>query len=91
MRAARERLNHRRLANMQRSEKDYAIVTGSLYRSGLVYCIDSASQQRQLEDAGFDVVAIYDADGVELKPNERARRSYNLHFVCRPSADLARA
>lgn len=89
--AARERLNHRRLAGLQRAEKDYAIVTGSLNRSGLVYCIDSASQQRQLKDAGFDIVAIYDADGVELRAEERARRSYNLHFVCRPGAYSAKA
>lgn len=79
----RERRNHIRLASRQRQEADHAIVTGSLNRSGLVYCIEAAAQRRQLQEHGFDVLAVYDCAGNLLEAEDRAADSYNLHFVCR--------
>ncbi|MBA5778489.1 methyltransferase domain-containing protein [Stappia sp. F7233] len=79
----RERRNHIRLASRQRQEADHAIVTGSLRRSGLVYCIDEAAQRRQLREHGFEVLSVYDCNADPVESGKPAADSYNLHFVCR--------
>jgi SAM-dependent methyltransferase len=84
-RAARAIRNHRRLAHLQRVETDYAVVTGSSARSGLVYCIDRQTQLRQLRDCNFEALDVYDIEGRLLNDEDMAVESYNLHFVCRPS------
>lgn len=82
IKAMRALKNHHRLARFQRSENEYAIITGSIHRSGLVYCIDREAQERQLASAGFNVVSAHAIDGRELRPGDLAPDSYNLHFVC---------
>ncbi|MXN64870.1 methyltransferase domain-containing protein [Stappia sp. GBMRC 2046] len=82
LKAMRALNNHHRLAQFQRSEDDYAIVTGSIHRSGLVYCIDREAQERQLASSGFKVESAYAIDGRELHAGDLAPDSYNLHFVC---------
>lgn len=86
-RTVRSLINHCRLAPMQRVEPDYAIVTGSVNRSGLVYCIDRDAQTRQLRASGFDTIGVYDIDGRKPEDGDMAAESYNLHFVCRIAAD----
>lgn len=82
LKAMRALNNHHRLAQYQRSEDDYAIVTGSIHRSGLVYCIGREAQERQLASTGFKVVSAFAIDGRELGTGDIAPGSYNLHFVC---------
>lgn len=79
---ARDYVNHRRLAHLQRSEDDYAVVTGSHERTGLVYCIDKDAQFRQLHACGFEAVGAYDYDGNLLGETDMATESSNLHFAC---------
>lgn len=83
VRTSRAWLNHCRLAHLQHAEEDYAIVTGSHDRTGLVYCIDRQTQLRQLRDGGFETIGVYDIEGRLLEAKESAAESYNLHFVCR--------
>ena len=86
-RTMRAYLNHRQLAHLQRAEKEYAVVTGSYNRTGLVYCIDREAQVRQLRKSGFEPVGIYDIEGRLLDDTDIAADSYNLHFVCKRMAD----
>lgn len=79
---ARDYVNHRRLAHLQRSEDDYAVVTGSHERTGLVYCIDKDAQARQLDACGLEVIGAYDCEGNSLDKTDLARKSSNLHFAC---------
>lgn len=83
VRSLRERVNHHRLAHLQRVEEDHAVVTGSVERSGLVYCISRAHQEAQLSRTGFELAETYDSEGRLLPKGEIAADSYNLHFVCR--------
>ena len=82
-RTVRAYLNHRKLAPLQRAEEEYAVVTGSYNRTGLVYCIDREAQVRQLRESGFAPVGIYDIEGRLLGDKDIAAESYNLHFVCK--------
>lgn len=82
---ARERLNHARLAKHQRTEKEYALYTGSHCRTGIVYYIDRPALERQLTECGLTPVDIYDNEGHRLGDRDLAVDSYNLHVVCRRS------
>jgi SAM-dependent methyltransferase len=75
-------LNHARLRGHERSEHDYELRNDPGHEfSVLHYYIDRATQERQLEAAGFEVLDCIDVAGVSLAPTEDDRASTELHFV----------
>jgi SAM-dependent methyltransferase len=77
-------VNHIRLARHQRFETDYAIINDSAHRFGLLHhYITRAAQERQLEQARFEVVAVYGMDGRRLAATDGDAQFTELHFVAR--------
>ena len=83
LRAPRWLPNRRRLTSQQREEPDYAIFNDSSHDFGaLHYYITRDSQERQLAEAGFTLLACLDLDANEVKADDRSTSS-ELHFVAR--------
>lgn len=77
-------VNHHRLARHQRFESEYAIINDSAHRFGLLHhYITRAAQERQLAEAGFELVAVYGMDGRRLAPSDDDAEFTELHYVAR--------
>jgi SAM-dependent methyltransferase len=73
-----------RTKQFQVFEKEYAIINdrGCKWRS-LHYYIDRATEQRQLAQAGFDLLSVYDEPGRVLGPNDDDSANAMLYYVAR--------
>ena len=79
--------NHRRLAPHEQSGEGYAVLNDEAHRfMALHYYVDRGEQERQLEAAGLDLVAIIDRSGTTLSTGDCAPRSPSLTFVARRPA-----
>jgi hypothetical protein len=76
--------NHRRLLPLQRHERDYAILTDEFSDYSLLhYYVDRDAQERQLAEAGFELLSCLDLDGREVRAGEQAPLHSELHYVAR--------
>jgi SAM-dependent methyltransferase len=79
----RER-NRRRLIPLQRVCEDHAILTDEAHEYGILhYYIGRDAQQRQLAQAGFELLECLDLDGREVPPGAQAASHPELHYVAR--------
>jgi SAM-dependent methyltransferase len=77
-------LHHRRLARRQVFEADYAILNDSAHHFGLLHhYITRAAQERELEETGFELVAVHGMDGRRLAPGEDDAQFTELHYTAR--------
>jgi SAM-dependent methyltransferase len=77
-------INYLRLRSFAREEADYAIHVDPAHRwSGLFYFIDLATQERQLEAAGFEIVARFGEDGRPIAARDDTTRDGLLNLVCK--------
>ena len=77
-------INYLRLRPFAREEADYAIHVDPAHRwSGLFYFIDLATQERQLEAAGFEILARFGEDGRPLAAGDDTSRDGLLNLVCK--------
>ncbi|WP_454700571.1 class I SAM-dependent DNA methyltransferase [Agrobacterium burrii] len=77
-------INYLRLQPATRQTPEYAILVDQAHRwSGLFYFIDLAAQTRQLEAAGFEVVARYGENGRAIEENSDTSNDGLLNLVCR--------
>jgi SAM-dependent methyltransferase len=75
---------HRRLSAMERDETDYAIINNDAHDFSLVhYFVTPEAQRRQLEEEGFEPLAVLDLEGRELGPADTAPECLELHYVAR--------
>lgn len=83
-RIPRRLVNRRRLAPLQRRGPGYAIVNDSAHDYALLhYYIGRDDQERQLVQAGFELIECLDVDGVEVAAGAPHPDPW-LHYVCRP-------
>jgi SAM-dependent methyltransferase len=76
--------NYLRLKKSTRETDEYAILVDQAHRwSGLFYFIDLENQTRQLEAAGFEVVARYGENGRAIDESSDTSRDGLLNLVCR--------
>ena len=76
--------NFLRLRHLRREAADHAIFNDLAHHwRGVFYYIDRASQQRQLEAAGFALIESYGGDGRVLTQGEDVSQDGLLHYVCR--------
>jgi SAM-dependent methyltransferase len=77
------RRNRRRLAPLQRREADYAIVNDPAHYHGLLhYYIGRAAQERQLAEAGYDLIDVIESHGPSVPPG-REGESGSLYYVAK--------
>jgi SAM-dependent methyltransferase len=87
LRMPRRERNRRRLLPLQRIENDYAILTDELHEYGILhYYIGRDAQERQLAEAGFELLECLDLDGRVVAAGEQAPAHPELHYVARPTA-----
>ena len=79
-----ERINHRRIKPFHRFETDYALLndSGNSYHT-LHYYITREVQQRQLANAGFDLVESLGDWGETLEANSRDEVYPSIVYVAR--------
>ena len=76
--------NHRRLSRQETFGDGWAILNDEAHRFlALHYYVDREEQRRQLEAAGFELLAVVDEDGRVLGPGEQSVRSASLKYVAR--------
>jgi hypothetical protein len=76
--------NRRRLRPYERQEEGYAIVNDEAHDFGLLhYYIDRDAQERQLADAGLDLIECIDRNGRSVAPGDHAADSSELYYVAR--------
>jgi SAM-dependent methyltransferase len=76
--------NRHRLRSLQRTERDYAIVNDEAHDfSVLHYYISRDAQERQLREAGYELLECLDLDGQAVEPGEAAANCPELHYVAR--------
>jgi len=84
LRIPRRLRNHRRLARLEFERPGYAIRNDPAHAYSLLhYYIDRDAQERQLHEAGFDLVECLDLDGATVPPGARAPASGELHYLAR--------
>jgi SAM-dependent methyltransferase len=89
-RMPRRERNRRRLLALQRIEDDYAILTDEAHDYGILhYYVGRDAQQRQLAEAGFELLDCLDLDGRAVRSGEQAPEHPELHYVARRAADAA--
>jgi SAM-dependent methyltransferase len=77
--------NRRRLAPLQFSGADHAILNDSAHhRSLLHYYIGAPAQERQLAECGFELLEVRELDGTPV-PLGQSGQSLWLHYVARPA------
>ncbi|MCZ7463474.1 class I SAM-dependent methyltransferase [Rhizobium rhizogenes] len=77
-------INYLRLQAATRQTPEYAILVDQAHRwSGLFYFIDLAAQTRQLEAAGFEIVARFGENGRPIEENSDTSNDGLLNLVCR--------
>jgi SAM-dependent methyltransferase len=75
--------NRRRLAPLQRATADYAIVNDDTFGYALLhYYVRRDAQERQLAEAGFDLVECLDPDGRQVPRGHDGDGPW-LHYVAR--------
>ena len=80
----RRRLNHRRLARMQRTDADHVIINDSAHDYSLLhYYVLRDAQARKLAARGFELLECLDLDGRVVEPGEVAEQCSELHYVAR--------
>jgi SAM-dependent methyltransferase len=83
----RRQVNHRRLSQMRRFERDYALLDDIGHDYSLLhYYIDRDAQIRQLQDAGFQFLEVFDTAGRTLEPESDDSLSPTLMYVARLSS-----
>jgi SAM-dependent methyltransferase len=76
--------NRHRLRSLQRTERDYAIVNDEAHDfSVLHYYVSRDAQERQLREAGYELLECLDLDGQSVERGESAAKCPELHYVAR--------
>jgi hypothetical protein len=76
--------NRHRLRPLQRTERDYAIVNDEAHDfSVLHYYVSRDAQERQMMQAGYELLECLDLDGRCVEPGETAAKCPELHYVAR--------
>lgn len=79
---------HRRLSRLEQTGDGYAVLNDEAHHfMALHYYVARDEQQRQLDAAGFDLLATIDREGTTLGPGEGSPRSADLHYVARRCCD----
>jgi SAM-dependent methyltransferase len=87
VRAPRNLRRHRRLVQLERDERDYAIVSDGAHGYSLVhYFITPPAQLRQLEEEGFKPISCSDLEGNVLASGDAAPKVVELHYAARGAA-----
>lgn len=83
----RQTRNHRRMRPLRRVEADYALLddTGHAYAL-LHYYIGVAAQRRQLANAGFELLDVFNGEGQRLGADENGSSDLVLLYVARKIA-----
>ena len=85
------RRNHARMKSMEQREQNYAILNDVSHQwLALLYYLTRAAQTRQLAEAGFEMMEVYDRDGALLAEGRDDSHSAILHYVL-PSRGLRSA
>jgi SAM-dependent methyltransferase len=75
---------HVRMKPMRRFEDDYALLDDCGPDHALLhYYVDRSAQERQLQNAGFELLEVLDRDGATVAPGEMAPDSSCLMYVAR--------
>ena len=78
------RRNHARMTPSEERHEAYAILNDVSHQwLALLYYVTRAEQTRQLGEAGFEVIEIYDRDGVILAAGADDSHCAILYYVCR--------
>jgi SAM-dependent methyltransferase len=84
LRMPRRERNRRRLLPFQRQHGDYAILTDEAHEYGILhYYVGRDAQERQLADAGFQLLECLDLDGRAVGAGESASGHPELHYAAR--------
>ena len=76
--------NHRRIARLERHERDYALVNDQAHDYQLLhYYIGRDAQVRQLDETGFELIECLDGDGRRVPPGDDAADHSELHYAAR--------
>jgi SAM-dependent methyltransferase len=76
--------NSRRLRKLESSTVDFEVINDSAHNYSLLhYYISRDSQERQLEEHGFELLECLDLDGLRVERGELAPQSPELHYVAR--------
>lgn len=87
VRMPRRLRNHRRLAALERDLPSHALVNDSAHDYTLLhYYVSRDAQQRQFEQAGFELLECRDLDGRLVGPGDDAADCSELHYVARARA-----
>ncbi|HEY4280654.1 MAG TPA: alpha/beta fold hydrolase [Conexibacter sp.] len=79
--------NRRKMVPMQRIEADYSILNDEGHDFAVLhYYIGIEQQERQLREAGFELLEVFDLEGRQVKPGETAPHCPELHYVARRAA-----
>ena len=77
--------NRRRLAPLERRERDHAIINDEAHDYALLhYYIRRDDQARQLAELGYALIECLDADGHPVPAGERSSSPW-LHYIARPA------
>ncbi|HTW43638.1 MAG TPA: methyltransferase domain-containing protein [Solirubrobacteraceae bacterium] len=86
LRMPRRVRNHRRLAHMQRRERDYAILVDEAHDFSLLhYYISRDAQQRQFAQEGFELLECRELSGEPVGEGETGASASELYYVARPA------
>jgi SAM-dependent methyltransferase len=84
LRAPRRARNRRRLRQFEQREGTYALANDEAHDFQLLhYYITRDEQERQLDDAGFDLLECLDEQGNPVPGGSSAPESVELHYVAR--------
>jgi SAM-dependent methyltransferase len=76
--------NRRRLAPLERHERDYAVLVDEAHDFSLLhYYISRDAQARQLSDEGFELLECLALSGAVVGPGEACAESPELYYVAR--------
>ncbi len=76
--------NHARMKPLEERHETYAILNDISHEwLALLYYITREQQTRQLAEAGFDVLEVYDRDGILLEAGTDDSHCSILYYVCR--------
>jgi SAM-dependent methyltransferase len=76
--------NHARIGGMRQFNPDYALLNDWGHDFAcLHYYIDRDRQNKQLADAGFELIDVFDTDGSRLHDGDEGSRSSSLMYVAR--------
>jgi ubiquinone/menaquinone biosynthesis C-methylase UbiE len=77
-------VNRRRLAHLEHTDADYAILNDSAHNYSLLHYYTSRDgQERKLAARGFELLECLDLDGAPVQSGESAAHCTELHYVAR--------